>query len=105
MTEKNLKKISAALQDLEYRCNTIDRAHKYQAELIHNAARKYDAIKARAVFIAATIFGIGGGFCINKLLELEGGWTPLGTLAATSVGGLVFAVAAGAWLATYSSMR
>lgn len=102
---KSLKKLGEVVGNLECRCDSIAREHKRQAELIHNAAQKYDAIKARSVFMAATIFGIGGGFCVNKLLELDGGWSHLSTLLVTGAGGTVFAVIAGVWLAAYSSMR
>lgn len=71
---------------------------------INKAIAAREGMKARYIFVWATIVGIGGAICVNRMLELDGGWTYLSTLAVTLTGGAVFAALSAAWLGAYTSM-
>jgi hypothetical protein len=108
MTPKAIAKKFDKLEDdisiLQSEVSNYKRYYEHLQDSVKWANNKYQGLKARTIFSLATAFGLGGGWCVNILMHLDGDYTHVSALIITIIGGAIFAVIGGVWLAVYNSM-
>lgn len=104
-TQKQInEKHGEAIETLTRYENLHERTIQSLEKQIARANNVRDGIKARSIFTVASLLAIAGGWGVNTLLHMDGGYSHIQALIITVVGGAVAAGVSSIWLSVYSSM-